>query len=118
MEKNQGKDKIFTRDFIIIISANFFVFLGFQMTLPTIPLFVNELGGSDDIIGIIVGIFTFSALLFRPYAGHALESRGRGFVFLIGLALFVMSVGTFGFLTTMGMLILMRMIQGVGWGFS
>lgn len=118
MAQKQGKDKIFTRDFIIIISANFFVFLGFQMTLPTIPLFVNELGGSDDIIGIIVGIFTFSALLFRPYAGHALESRGRGFVFLIGLALFVMSVGTFGFLTTMGMLILMRMIQGVGWGFS
>ncbi|HLR23067.1 MAG TPA: MFS transporter [Pseudogracilibacillus sp.] len=111
-------DKIFTKDFILILFANFFVFLGFQMTLPTIPLFVHELGGTDQYIGIIVGIFTFSALLLRPYAGHALESKGRGIIFLFGLSLFVISVGTFGFLTTMFMLIIMRMVQGVGWGFS
>ena len=111
-------DKIFTKDFILILFANFFVFLGFQMTLPTIPLFVHELGGTDQYIGIIVGIFTFSALLLRPYAGHALESKGRGIIFLFGLSLFVISVGTFGFLTTMLMLIIMRMVQGVGWGFS
>lgn len=114
----ESQDKIFTKDFALILLANFFVFLGFQMTLPTIPLFVNELGGSDQYIGIIVGIFTFSALLFRPYAGHALESKGRGIVFLFGLVLFVLSVGTFGFLTSMLMLIVMRIIQGVGWGFS
>lgn len=111
-------DKIFTKDFILILFANFFVFLGFQMTLPTIPLFVHELGGTDQYIGIIVGIFTFSALLLRPYAGHALESKGRGIIFLFGLSLFVIPVGTFGFLTTMFMLIIMRMVQGVGWGFS
>lgn len=111
-------DKVFTKDFILILFANFFVFLGFQMTLPTIPLFVHELGGTDQYIGIIVGIFTFSALLLRPYAGHALESKGRGIIFLFGLSLFVISVGTFGFLTTMFMLIIMRMVQGVGWGFS
>jgi len=117
LEDNEN-DKIFSKDFAFIWLANFFVFLGFQMTLPTIPIFVNELGGSDQLIGIIVGVFTFSALLLRPYAGHALESKGRGIVYLVGLFLFVISVGSFGFITTMGFLILMRMIQGVGWGFS
>src|SRR5699024_1105743 len=117
LEDNEN-DKIFSIDFAFIWLANFFVFLGFQMTLPTIPIFVNELGGSDQLIGIIVGVFTFSALLLRPYAGHALESKGRGIVYLVGLFLFVISVGSFGFITTMGFLILMRMIQGVGWGFS
>lgn len=115
---NAGEEKIFTKDFILILFSNFFIFLGFQMTLPTIPLFVHELGGTDQYIGIIVGVFTFSALLFRPYAGHALESKGRGVILLIGLAIFVLSVGSFGFLTTMLMLIIMRMVQGVGWGFS
>src|SRR5699024_12146385 len=109
---------IFTKDFILILFANFFVFLGFQMTLPTIPLFVHELVGTDQYIGIIVGIFTLSALLLRPYAGHALESKGRGMIFLFGLSLFVILVGTFGVLITMFMLIIMRMVQGVGWGFS
>src|SRR5699024_776269 len=44
--------------------------------------------------------------------------KGRGIIFLFGLSLFVISVGTFGFLTTMFMLSTMRMVQGVGWGFS
>ncbi|GGJ82469.1 hypothetical protein GCM10007063_01240 [Lentibacillus kapialis] len=74
-------DKIWTKDFVLICLANFFIFLGFQMTLPTLPLFVDELGGSDRQIGLIVGVFTFSALLFIPCAGHALESKGRAFVY-------------------------------------
>src|SRR5699024_2373341 len=111
-------ERMFTNVFAFMWLANFFIFLGFQMTLPTIPIFVNELGGSDQLIGVIVGIFTFSALLLRPYAGHALESKGRGKVYLLGLILFVFSVGSFGLITSMGVLVIMRIVQGVGWGFS
>ncbi|MEC5424113.1 MFS transporter [Virgibacillus sp. C22-A2] len=114
----QVSGKIWTRDFVLICLANFFIFLGFQMTLPTLPLFVKELGGSDQLIGVIVGIFTFSALLFRPYAGHALESKGRRFVYMFGLAVFVFSVGSFGFVTSIAFLVIMRIVQGIGWGFS
>lgn len=112
------QDKIWTRDFVLVCLANFFIFLGFQMTLPTLPLFVKELGGSEQYIGIIVGIFTFSALAFRPYAGKTLETKGRRFVYMFGLIVFVFSVGSFSFVTSISFLILMRMIQGIGWGFS
>jgi len=118
MEKQLTKEKIWTKDFVLICFANFFIFLGFQMTLPTIPLFVEDLGGNDQLIGFVVGIFTFSALLLRPYAGSSLETKGRGFVYLIGLAIFVLSVGSFGFLTSIVFLFAMRVVQGVGWGFS
>ncbi|MBB2479296.1 MFS transporter [Bacillus sp. APMAM] len=116
--KGRRKEKIWTKDFILIVIANFFIFLGFQMTLPTIPLFVENLGGNDQLIGYVVGIFTFSSLLLRPFAGNLLETKGRGFVYLIGLAVFVLSVGSFGFLMSIALLFLMRVIQGVGWGFS
>jgi MFS family permease len=113
-----AKEKIWTRDFVLICLANFFVFLGFQMTLPTIPLFVEHLGGNDQLIGLVVGIFTFSALIVRPFAGHALEAKGRRFVFLIGLAIFVLSVGSYSLITSILLLFMMRVIQGIGWGFS
>ncbi|CAM3751799.1 MFS transporter [Cytobacillus oceanisediminis] len=113
-----GSEKIWSRDFVLILMSNFFIFLGFQMTLPTIPLFVEKLGGNDQMIGIVVGIFTFSALLLRPYAGHALESKGRRFVYLIGLAIFVVSVGSFGFVNSLLFLFILRVVQGFGWGFS
>lgn len=103
---------------MFIIMANFFIFLGFQMTLPTIPLFVEHLGGNDQLIGLVVGFFTFSALLIRPLAGRMLESKGRGFVYLTGLAIFVLSVGSFGFALGIVFLFFLRIIQGVGWGFS
>lgn len=116
--KIDSSDKIWTRDFVLICLANFFIFLGFQMTLPTLPLFVKELGGSDQSIGMIVGIFTFSALIFRPYAGHALESKGRRFVYMLGLGIFVVSVGSFAFVTSIIFLLMIRVAQGIGWGFS
>ena len=112
------KEKIWTRDFILICLSNFFIFLGFQMTLPTIPLYVEELGGNDQLIGVVVGIFTFSALLVRSYAGHALESKGRKYVYLTGLLIFIISVGSFGIFPTIAFLFFMRFIQGIGWGFS
>ncbi|RKQ33449.1 MFS transporter [Oceanobacillus halophilus] len=112
------QEKIWTRDFVLVCMANFFIFLGFQMTLPTIPLFVKELGGSDQLVGMVVGVFTFSALLFRPYAGHALESKGRGFVYLAGLSVFVLSVGAYAFIASIVLLFVFRVVQGIGWGLS
>src|SRR5699024_1390380 len=112
------QDKIWTKDFVIICLANFFIFLGFQLTMPTLPLFVEELGGNDRQIGLIVGIFTFSALLLRPYAGHALETKGRAFVYMTGLIIFVLSVGSYAFISIIALLFIMRVVQGVGWGLS
>jgi|SRR5690625_1174588 len=116
-EKNYP-EKIWTRDFTIICIANFFIFLGFQMTLPTLPLFVKELGGSDQSIGWIVGIFTFSALIFRPYAGQLLETKGRKFVYMFGLVIFALTVGAFAIATSIVALLMIRFIQGIGFGFS
>lgn len=117
-QQKPGTEKIWTRDFLFIFLANFFIFLGFQMTLPTIPLFVEQLGGNDQLIGFVVGIFTFSALLVRPFAGRMLETKGRGIIYLIGLVIFVISVGSFGFAVSITFLFLLRIVQGVGWGFS
>ncbi|WP_285768742.1 MFS transporter [Peribacillus sp. SI8-4] len=117
-ERGRGADKIWTRNFIMICLANLCIFMGFQMTMPTLPLFVEQLGGDDRLVGAVLGIFTFSALLVRPIAGRLLETKGRRAVFLVGLAIFALSVGSFGFMGTIGLLFMMRIAQGIGWGFS
>lgn len=117
-KQSVNSDKIWTRDFILICLSNLFVSLGFQMTLPTLPLFVEKLGGNDQLIGIVVGIFTFSAILIRPSAGRALDTKGRRFVFLTGLGLFVFSIGSIGFVKSLLFLFVMRIIQGLGFGLS
>ena len=111
-------ERIWTRDFILICLANLCIFMSFQMTMPTIPLYVEKLGGDDRLVGAVLGIFTFSSLLLRPMAGKLLESKGRRLIFLSGLIIFTLSVASFGFMGSMALLFMMRMVQGVGWGFS
>lgn len=106
-------NKIWSRDFIMIFLANFFVFLSFQMTSPTLPLFVKELGGNERYIGLVAGMFLFSALIVRPFAGQALETKGRRFVFLFGLGLLAVSIGSFGFMMSIFLLCAMRIVQGI-----
>lgn len=88
------------------------------MSLPTIPLFVEYLGGNEQLIGLVVGIFTFSALIIRPIAGHVIETKGRRFIFLIGLLLFLLSIGSYALVTGLLFLFVMRIFQGAGWGLS
>ncbi len=115
---SEPNQKIWTKDFILIIFVNFFIFTAFQMTLPTLPLFVQEIGASDRWIGIVVGIFTLSALLIRPTAGKMLDTKGRAPVFITGLIIFVVSMFSLAASYTITILLLVRVMQGAGWGLS
>ena len=112
------KPPIWTKDLITILFVNFFLFGAFQMTLPTLPLFIQEIGLDDRYVGLIVGIFTFSALLLRPIGGQLLDSIGRGPVFITGLIILVVSLYSLAFSVTLALLLIVRIVQGVGWGLT
>lgn len=78
---------------MMIFLTNFFVFLSFQMTSPTLPLIVKQLGGNERYIGLVAENFLFSALIVCPFTGQALETKGRRFVFLFGLAFLALEIG-------------------------
>ncbi|MFD2830286.1 MFS transporter [Corticicoccus populi] len=116
MKKQQSR--IWTKDFTMIVIANLFIFLAFQMSIPTLPLYVREIGASERFIGLVVGIFTFSALLVRPKAGQWIDSKGRAPVFLIGLIILTLSTYSLAVSFTILILLVVRVVQGVGWGLS
>lgn len=115
---SKQRSKIWTKDFIMIVFANLFIFLAFQMSIPTLPLYVREIGASERFIGLVVGIFTFSALLVRPKAGQWIDSKGRAPVFLIGLVILALSTYSLAVSFTIIVLLVVRIVQGIGWGLS
>lgn len=121
MEKDlelQEKERLWTRDYILISIANLFITTGFQMLLPILPVFSAKLGGSDSWAGMVVGIFTFSAVLMRPIAGRLLDKQGRRGVYLIGLIVFLICVVAYNWTSTILVLLILRFIHGFGWGAS
>ena len=112
------KVPLWTRDFILISIASLLITLGFQMLLPVLPVFSAELGGSDAWAGLVVGIFTISAVIMRPIAGRLLDKQGRKGVFLIGLLVFLICVVAYNWTSTILVLLILRFIHGFGWGAS
>ncbi len=114
----QKKEPVWTRDFILISIASLFITLGFQMLLPVLPVFSAKIGGSDAWAGIVVGIFTISAVLMRPIAGRLLDKRGRRGVYILGLIVFFICVVAYNWTSTILALLILRFIHGFGWGAS
>lgn len=88
------------------------------MLLPVLPVFSAELGGSDSWAGLVVGIFTISAVLMRPVAGRLLDKQGRRGVFILGLIIFLVCVVAYNWTSTIFVLLILRFIHGFGWGAS
>ena len=83
--------------------------------LPLIgPHVRHDLGGSDQTVGLVIGIFSFVALASRFISGPLTDRRGRKVAFLTGLA----SCGLAGlaYLVPLGLggVYLARLLQGFG----
>lgn len=118
-ESVEQRQPLWTREFILIMMANLFVFLGFQMLLPTLPMFVTEkLGGQETIAGTVIGVFTVSSVLIRPFAGRFVDSYGRRTVYLFGLIVFLLCVLAYNWVPTILILLMIRFVHGFGWGVS
>lgn len=107
---------LWTRDFFLICFVNFSMFLGLQLLLPTIPVFVVHLGGLETDVGIVMAIFTVSAMLARPLAGLLSDTRGRQGVLIVGLVIFIIAVAGYNWSTGIAALLAIRFLHGLGWG--
>ena len=100
----------------MIALINFLIFIGFYLVTVTLPVHVKNLGAADQTVGWVNGIFTLAGLLTRPFVGAGLDSLGRKGIFLAGMALFALTTLSYGWLPTVGLVLLVRFIQGFGWG--
>lgn len=116
--KEQESVTLLTKDFILITIINLLIFFGFQMLMPTFPVYIKKLGGEDSIVGLVAGIFTVSSLAARLLSGMALDRIGRRGVFLVGLGIFTLAVLSYNWLPTIGLILTFRLIHGLGWGAS
>lgn len=105
----------FSAQFWALVGATFLGFLGIGTVLPLLaPHIRYDLGGTDQDVGFVVGIFSFVALLGRLISGPLADRRGRKISFLAGLVCCAIAGGIY--LVPMGMAgpYLARVFQGMG----
>jgi MFS family permease len=105
----------FSAQFWALVGATFLGFLGIGTVLPQLaPHIRYDLGGSDQDVGLIIGVFSFVALLGRLISGPLADRRGRKISFLAGLVCCALAGGIY--LLPLGMAgpYLARVFQGMG----
>ncbi|KQX64756.1 MFS transporter [Paenibacillus sp. Root444D2] len=115
---NKKKKPLWTKAFLITSLSNLLLFFSFQMLIPTIPTHVSQLGGNDIQVGLVIGIFTISSLLTRPFAGRALDLFGRKHVLLVGLAICALTIAGYSYMAAVTLILTARFVHGIGWGMS
>ncbi len=110
------KLKLWTANFILIWLSNLTVTMSFHTLLPTLPIYIQNHGGSKSVAGLALAFLTAAAITLRPFAGWILDNYGRRAILAIGLLTFF--VPSLVYISMIGIipLLIFRVIQGFGWG--
>ena len=72
------QERLLTAQFGVLCLSALFSALGFSSVIPTVARFVaTDLNGGDLEVGIALGVFSFSAVLARPWIGRLGDRKGR-----------------------------------------
>ncbi|MDR0453912.1 MAG: MFS transporter [Deferribacteraceae bacterium] len=101
---------------MFLLSASFLASAAFMLLLPVLPVFATEVVRLEEgRVGLVVGAFSLTALLCRPFIGHLLDNYNRKITLLIALAMFTGAFASYIFTVAVAMLLLVRMAHGISW---
>jgi MFS family permease len=107
-------EKLWTFPFINTLILGMWNFFSNSLTTVTLPVLVIALHGTDGQAGLLLTLFSFSALLFRPIAGYLLDHIGRKPVLFIGTIIVMVVCGIYYFNIPLSLLFFLRIVQGAG----
>ncbi|GBG55360.1 MFS transporter [Sporomusaceae bacterium FL31] len=108
-------ENLWTRSFVSVTLVNFLICANTFMLMATLPIFVQHIGGSKMLAGIIGGMLTLTGFATRPFFGGLLDKKGRKLILLAGIVLLLAVTALYHATTSMVMIFILRIIQGLGW---
>ncbi|MBC5638070.1 MFS transporter [Ornithinibacillus sp. BX22] len=116
---NHIKAKLWTKDFIIISLANFFLYLVFYLLLVTMAVYVVEqFHASESQAGLATGIFIIGTLIGRLFIGRLITTIGNKRMLFIGLLAFILTSCLYFIHFEITFLMITRLLHGIALGMA
>lgn len=110
-------DKIWTKDFILVSTANFIVtFVYYTLMIILAVYAMDEMGASPAEAGLAVGVLILSTMIARIFSGRYIEDIGRTKFMRIGAVVFAGGTVLYPLADTITQLIIVRTLHGIGFG--
>jgi MFS family permease len=81
--------------------------------LPTLPLYVQYIGGTKQQIGFVIGAFAIGLLLSRPWLGTMADTKSRKLVLMLGSLIAEIAAIAYLFTDSIPLLLLIRAFHGI-----
>ncbi|HVG40554.1 MAG TPA: MFS transporter [Chitinophagaceae bacterium] len=108
---------IYSLKFWLLCFSSFLFSSSFNMLIPELPAYLSSMGGAEY-KGYIIGLFTITAGLSRPFSGRLTDTVGRVPVMIIGSLVCVLCSLLYPLLTTISGFLLLRLFHGFSTGFK
>lgn len=100
---------------VLMITA-FVDMLGLAMIIPLLPFYATKMGASPTIVGVLIAAFSIAQLASAPLWGRVSDRYGRRPALLAGLLISAVAYVIFAYASTLWLLLLSRIVQGLGGG--
>ena len=90
-DSDEGKPRIITVKFILLLIATFTFVLSVGVLTPFLPIFAQTLGATEAIVGIIIGIFWAVGLLTRIPYGGLIDAYGKRRMMMFGAVIYAVA---------------------------
>ncbi|NRB05996.1 MAG: MFS transporter [Richelia sp.] len=109
----QTLNKQLRRNLLVLFTAGLLFWCSIGFLLPTLPLYIQQVGATKQQIGIVMGSFAIGMLLFRGWMGELSDRQGRKLALLIGAS--VVGIAPLGYLAvnSVPLLMLLRTFHGI-----
>ena len=114
-EKRKDKRKIYLdTNLQIIFGITLTYIMGVSVITPAFPKIVKELNISTKDVGLLIAVFSFPGILLTPFLGVVADRWGRKKIIIPSLMLFGIAGGLCFFVRDFKLLLILRLIQGIG----
>lgn len=73
------------RNLLWLFGSGIFFWSSLGVLLPTLPVYLRDLRGSLQDVGLITGVFAIGLLCLRPWLGYTADRLGRKPILLVGI---------------------------------
>jgi MFS family permease len=109
--------RVYTTQFWLVCVSSALFFASFNMLIPELPAFLTSLDGADY-KGLIISLFTITAMISRPFSGKLADTVGRIPVMLAGAAVCVICSLVYPVLSGLAGFFTLRLVHGFSTGFT
>lgn len=111
--------KLWTKDFVIDSTVNFFVYLVYYIFMVIVAIFaIDNLQATPSQGGLAAGLFILPALFSRIITGRLIEQVGQKKMLYIGLTVYLLVTSLYFRITSLPVFYGIRFLHGAGFGIA